>query len=537
MNHKIQQLVSSISNMIKGDQKLAVPVLSVKLAKCQKEFPQDKTIGSVSRIINDMSYNKTFFIRQADFADLYNKSFTVGTKFGQLFAEELGQDQVEPQITTYQRSNTDETINVDTYQAGDQVLANALNSAFDNSPLKMYSQPMANKALKSVGSSLNAWNLTPSSLTIGAGSDKFIIVKADYETPKGITSLYVPVEVNKNTVIEPDLFMGNLGPEDLNHSTIKAYVTQQAGAKSKIGASDILAAITNATEQKREITATELAVTRLNAVRQGSTGEVDFSAGQVFGLKVNAEAKQDVQLPKSDEFASFEEQFTSVKGQAAFTFGAELVAAARTHLTRELQSFGFHTPQIVITKSDKNTIFYGVSLDTGKTAFTVPVKIANKKLVKPTVLLCNGSITTFSQEGINQLVSENKSDSKIASVASVMSTLKPSEILNNLRTALADGNHAKAEDALNVLANGNDEKAYATGFQIYMSSLAGIKTASTKCSKMIKTAQSEYQICSHTGLPIHKVYQDKDGFCHPMYRQGMSETYEGASFINAKIFG
>lgn len=54
---------------------------------------------------------------------------------------------------------------------------------------------------------------------------------------------------------------------------------------------------------------------------------------------------------------------------------------------------------------------------------------------------------------------------------------------------------------------------------------------------MIKNSTSEHPICSHTGLPVHKVFQDKDGNCQPMYRKGMDETYEGASFMNAKIFG
>jgi hypothetical protein len=55
---------------------------------------------------------------------------------------------------------------------------------------------------------------------------------------------------------------------------------------------------------------------------------------------------------------------------------------------------------------------------------------------------------------------------------------------------------------------------------------------------LIKNSKvSEHSICGHTGLPIHKVFQDKNGNCQPLYRRGMDETYEGASFMNAKIFG
>ena len=118
---------------------------------------------------------------------------------------------------------------------------------------------------------MDAWNLRPTQLTVSDGNDKFIVVKADYDTPKGVTSFYVPVEVAKTDVVDPEVFMGNSGPEDLNHTTIKAYLTQQAGSKTKVGATDILAALTAATTSKREVSAAELAVTRLNATRQGKS--------------------------------------------------------------------------------------------------------------------------------------------------------------------------------------------------------------------------------------------------------------------------
>jgi hypothetical protein len=531
---KLQQLVGSLAKAMNANERLAAPIVAAKLAKCSAAYPQDKTLGMVARVVHEMA-TKNVFIRKAELKSLYHQYHTVGTKFAELFQEELGETPAEPTVTISQR---DESLKGNVYEVGDQVLANALESAFDkDAPLKMYSQPTANKALKSVGSTLDAWNLRPTQLTVSAGNDKFIVVKADYDTPKGVTSFYVPVEVAKTDVVDPEVFMGNSGPEDLNHTTIKAYLTQQAGTKTKVGATDILTALTAATTSKREVSAAELAVTRLNATRQGKS-EFAGSSDLWLGMKVEAAAKPDVALPKSDEFFSFEKEFTSPKGLASWRFGAEVVTAGRTHITRQLQSFGFATPQVVVTGNDENTIFYGVSLDTGKVAFTVPVKVtADKKLTKPSVLLCNGSLATFDKAGINQLVSENKYDVKVAAVASTMSTLKPSEIINNLRQAMADGNHAKAEDALNVLANCGDKRAYETAFEIYMSGLSGVKTAETKCSKMIKSAVSEYPVCSHTGLPINKVYQDKDGHCRPLFRKGMDETYEGATFINAKIFG
>src|SRR6202020_487113 len=115
--------------------------------------------------------------------------------------EELGETPYKPEITTSNRD--DSTFSAP--PAGDQVLANALESVFDPSiPLKQYSQAIANRALKSVASTLNIWNLTPAKLSVSDGNQKFLVIQADYETPKGLTSFYVPVETNKNQVADPE---------------------------------------------------------------------------------------------------------------------------------------------------------------------------------------------------------------------------------------------------------------------------------------------------------------------------------------------
>ena len=528
---KLYQLVSSLSETVENNEKLATLILSNKLAKCLEKYPQDQTLGLVSRVIKDMSNHNTMFIRRADFKSLYNKFHSHGTKFAELFADELGVKQNEP---TEPKIKHDESTAVNLH-TGDKVLANALSSVFDKKlPVKNYSQFTADKAVKSVKSTLESWNLKPSKLTIGDGNDHFIVVKADYDTPKGLTSFYVPVEVYKDEVLQPEMFMGNTGPEDLKHTTLKSYITQQAGNKNKVSASDILTVLVRATTPSPEISDAELALAKYNSSQQGTS---DFFAGQIVGQKMATASIEDVVLPVSEETFTFEKQFNTSNGLASWKFGKDIVNTARQHLVRELASFGFNRPQIVVTNFDDSTIFYGISLDTGKVAFTVPVSVVNNQIQKPKLMLCNGSLETFTRDGINKLVSENKTDTKIAAVASNFAVLKPSEILDNLRQALADENYAKAEDALNVLANYGDDKVYALAFQVYMNGLAGEKTAETKCSNMVKSAVSEYPICAHTGLPINKVYQDNNGYCHPLYRKGMDETYQGASFMNSKIFG
>jgi hypothetical protein len=530
---KMQQLVNSLAKSVEDNQKIATPILAAKLANAVDAYPGDQTIGAMSRVIGGLATHNTTFISRAELKTLYTKLYSRNTKFAELFQEELG---LQPEVANVATIQHDEGVNLNSYEVADPVLANALNSVFDKHlPVKMYSQPLADKAMASVGSTLDSWNLKPSSLKVNDGSDKFLVIQADYETPKGITSFYVPVEVRNNAVVQASVFMGNSGPQELNHTNIKSYIKSFAGSNLKVTGAGILSVLTSAASEKREVSDTELALIRLNTTRQGKS---EFFAGGIVGQKVAEASVQDVQLPKYDEFVSFEKQFTSIYGQASLQFGSDKVKLASDHIARELTGFGHKNPQVKVTGTDENTLFFGVALDAGKVAFTVPVKLANGKLSKPGFMLCNGSVSTFDQAGINELYVTNQTDYKVAAAASPEYGNKPSDTINNIRAAVADGNHAKAEDALNVLAASGDEKAYASGFQIFLEGLNSDKvTATTECSRMIKNSTSEHTICSHTGLPVHKVFQDKDGNCQPLYRRGMAESYEGASFMNAKIFG
>lgn len=532
---KIQQLIGSLAKTVEDNHKIATPVLAAKLTRSLQAYPHDQTIGSMSRVIEKMASNNTLFISRADLKGLYQKLYSRNTKFAEVFKDELGviEELSEPTV-----GKRDDATQINPFEIADPILSNALNSVFDNNiPLKMYSQDLANKAKKAVTVTLDSWGLKPSTLDVCSGSDKFLIIKADYETPKGITSFYVPVEINKNKIAEASVFMGNYGPQELNNTNVKEYVLSNAGSKLKISGSNILDVLTKAASENREISDAELALTRLHATRQGKS---EFFQNQIVGQKIAEASIKDVELPKSDEFVSFEKKFSSPVGLASLKFGEDKIKIARENIIRELISLGYKNPQVNVTDHNDNTLFYSVALDAGRVGFNVPVKINNGKINKPSIMICNGAVSNFDKAGINALYVNNESDYKSAAAASPQFGLKPSDLVNNVRIAVAEGNHAKAEDALNVLANSGDEKAYATGFQIFLQGLGGkVATAAQECNcnMIIKNSSSQHPICGHTGLPIHKVYQDKDGNCRPLYRRGMEETYEAATFINAKIFG
>lgn len=527
---KIQQLISTLAKTAEDNHKIATPVLAVKLSKCLESYPHDNTLGAMSRVIEKMAANNKLFICRSDLKDLYGKLYTRNTKFAQLFKDELGSIEELPTPTVMEH---DDSSNVD-YKV-DSVLSNALASVFDKTiAFKPYSEKLANEAKSILSKKLDSYGIKPTSLEVSTGNEKFIILKADYETPKGLTSFYIPSEIQNNKVVLASLFMGNTGIKDLNHVNIKNYITSNAGSKLKVGGSNILSMLVTASDESREISNAELALTKLNAKKNSSS---EFSQNQIVGQKVAEAAKKDIEIPKAKGFESFSAQFATPEGLASFKFG-DKVATAKDSLVRDLIGFGNNNPKVVVLANNDNTIFYGVSLDSGKVAFTVPVKVTEGKISKPSTLICNGAINTFEKRTIDSLYLNKEVDHKVASAASPLFGSKPSELINDVREAMLEGNKAKAEDALNVLANSGDIRAYATGFQIYLQSLGGnVENNECKCKMVIKNSSSKHPICGHTGLPTHKVYQDKDGNCRPLYRRGMDETYEGASFMNSKIFG
>lgn len=534
----VKQMVISLANSIHNDERLATPVLSVKLAKCLNILPHDKTIGAMSIIIDRMSDNNKTFITRGEFKSLYNKLYQNNTKFAELFKDELGEPTetvVRPGDVTkdLMKPNSPKDSEVDPYEAADPILANALNSVFDNSPLKMYSQKVASSAVEFVKNSLDCWNLCPSKLNVDAGNERFLIIKASYDTPRGVTNFYVPVETNKNNQPEISVFVGNSGSEDLNHTNIKNYIKSNAGNKLSINGDLILKTLTSSLNATKGINNAELALIKLNASKQQKS---EFFYNQVVCQDVDSKPREVIKEAKSNEFSSFEDKFGSPYGTAIMTFGEAKVNIARDAINRSLIGFGYHNPQIVVSKSDDNTVYYGVSLNAGQAAFTVPMKIG-KVVSEPSLMICNGSVSSFDRKNINEALISDKKDLRVAAISSVLAGSKPEHLITTIKESLAEANYARAEEALNVLASYNDQRAYAIGFGLFVNGLSPVKTAeaSTKCSRIVKNSSSKYDICSHTGLPVHKVFQDKYGNCQPSYRKGMDELYEGVMFNSAKV--
>jgi hypothetical protein len=532
---KIANLMNSVAKILENNEKLVIPVLSVKLRKIAETHPYDQTIVAMYNVISKLEDNNKSFISRGELKDLYNKLYVSGTKFSEYFRDEVGE--INHLATPKLANKNEASMKVAYDKVADPILSNALDSLFDKKMPQFFSKEIGKKAISMVSSNLDVWNLSPSKIDVENGNDTFMVIKADYDTPKGITSIFVPVEVIKNKVIEPSLFVGNSGPQELNHTNIKNYLATNAGNKLNIKANDILNLLVKASTENRGISEVELAITKMNASKETAA---PFFADMVINQVVPAAVKNaEVVLPKLGEFESFSEKFKSPLGFANFKFGVNKVNSGRDAIVRVLADCGMKNPQINVSDANDSVIVYAVSLNGGTLSFSVPIKFANNRVINPENIVCNGSILPFDKNSLANLMRNQQSDFRAAAVASPGYGLKPSELINNVREAMVEENYAKAEDALNILAQSGDTTAYKNAFTIYINGLNSVKTAAkeTKCSMIVNTPNSKYAVCGHTGLPLHKTYIDKFGNCQPNHRRGLEESDASAYFMNSKIFG
>lgn len=539
--NNIKKVANSLSKLIDDSERISLPLFSSKLARASESYPEDQTLGMMADITARMAGSKKLFISRAEIKDLYNRLFSRNTKFAELFQDELGQVVKQASPTIYNRENDDESfslLNKAYDKVVDPTLANALNSAFGNQT-KGYTDASADSAKALCSRECMSIKMA-SSVNVVSGNEDFIICRVAFETPKGQTSIFVPIEISAGRALIPSIFMGNAGPEDFSKKNLEQYVIVNAGKKLNLTDKIVFEAVNNAKNGNiAKISSVDLALTKLNSQKETKS---EYSDNGILFQKVEAANKNfDISTPsyKDSEIESFAKAFDSSLGVANFKFGNEKVIQGRAVVARMLENLNLQNHQISVFDSNDNNIIYAVSLNAGKVAFRVPVKVENNRLIAPTILISNGSIESFSKEGITALFKKESIDYKTAAAASPVYGLKASELVQLVREAMSEQNFAKAEDALNVLSQSGDDKAYQTAFETYTSGLNGTKIASTQdcqCKMVVKNASSKHPLCGHTGLPTHKVYQDKNGDCHPLYRRGMDDTNEGAYLLNSKIF-
>lgn len=517
---KLEKTIKMLAKYAEDNEQIPLSLFSIKLAKASEAYPEDHCIGMMSNIISKMNNTSDkIFITRAEIKDLYRRLYTRNTKFANVFAQELGNIEKVADITTLPQDNTTKDLIQEGFnQVVDPELSKDLNLAFGND-LNVVNNSLVSKAKAACEAAL--LGLEPQ-LNLEGQTDQALLFRASFNTPKGVTSVYVPVKYDNRFVDQPQVFQGNHGVELISAENITNYIVSHAGEKLQHEPQLVLNVVKEAFKVSGSITAVDIAMLRM---KTASVPEVE------------AIPSGEVELPvyEDKEFNSFAEAFDNPQGVAEFRFGKNKVKLATSMVLKNLNNCGLYNAQIKISKSNDKEITYVVKAN--NVAFNVPVKI-DENVQEPTYFVASGNVEPFTSDGVNKLLSLSVVDTKAMAVASPLYDVHPAKLVETVEQAINERNFKKAEDALNVLeeVHPNDTLAYKTAFEIYMNGLS--ETPQEKrsgCTNIVHNANHSTPVCGHLNLPLNKVFQDKHGTCRPLYRKD-EEVATGGYLMTNKIF-
>lgn len=521
----ILNMTNSLVNFVEANERFKLASLCKKLDAANREFPEDQTIGVIKNVLEKMS-SKKIDISRSELKDLYQKLYQRNTKFAEVFSDELGLDSSKKEEKIEKKSEKFEYLDLNKAREEviDPIFASALDEAFGGNR-KPYNDSMAKKAENIAQGTFELFNLSPK-CSVVAGKGNIFICSASFNTPRGETSVYVPVVI-ENDIGFSDSFIGNDSTNFISKQSIESYLLNNAGKKNSINPNTILDVLLKSASN--EISDVDLAYIKITQAESDNP----FLGPSISGQKLEeVNPNLVVNLPKNTDpqFESLSKQFESPLNAACFKHSAKVVQNGRDNIENSLKQWGIKTASTAVIDSDDGSITYAVSLNGGKAGFNVPVSVLNKIALAPEILICNGSIKEFSKDSLTEIFNHNIYDRVAVAAASPLYGTKPSELVNVIKEAVAKDNFLKAEDALNTLANSNDPKAYAAGLKSFTDGLNKVKqTKVATCNKPVAVKHSSHLYCSHTNLPLHKTFVDNDGYCQPIYREASQNSLEGSS--------
>lgn len=530
----LRSFVAELSNKLASADRFFTARLATRLTKAAQEHGQDHTIVQMANFLNRRANAPGgHLISRAELADVYNRLYTSNTKCAAYLEDELGGIKAHnlPEAPKTTRSPREGESIDDLYSRhADQKLVAELESALDkNTTYRAYNPVVGKRAEQIVAAVL------PGNPVVRAvdGRDYAILCEATYATPKGKTSVIIPVEVIKDSVLVPTVFLTPAGFENLTHKLVEAHVVRTAGKSFRVNSEQVLNVIKKAKciasgEPEREgLDNVDAAVMAFKA----KTGGNDITHEGILYQKVDPEVKN-VKLPESKQTQQFANQLGSVAGQAEFVFGTKAVGMGKYWVQNGLESLGYTNVQVKVANIQNDAIIYAVAV--AGSGFKVPVKVQEGRAIPPKMVLAASGIETFDKNGIKNALGAG--DIKASSVALGYDLTNPAGLIKEVQAACDSGDVERAGDAFKALAATGDETATKYAFDLYMGALEGKKEA--KVAPKMKTIKIGGNVVeATTGLPIDQVYVDEYGQVQRKYRQYAEKTDQVAAggFLNAKI--
>lgn len=532
-----KQALTSLASTLEAKEKFLIAPLAIRLTRAATENPGDQTILALASYLQKRA-QKESFISRSDLDQAYHTYYTVNNRCAEYLVSELTKQASLPEPAKMVRHEQEGSLMDSVVAKLDQGFVNSLNSALDKSvPYRPWSGEMEKLAKETCMRELGTYDFKPVSIKVVAGSEDALLCQADYETPKGKTTVIVPVEISsgRNNLLLPTMFVNQAGFHNLSEEALATHLKSGKNKEYMVETGLILDLIKTAKhgvkEPENEV---ERIVSLANISKETTPAGYDFNGVFTEIDKVDTV----LNVKNSPEMESFAARLGSAKGIAEFTYGRKSVDAGRDMLLRSFAGMGYK-PQVTVIGADTDHVVYAASL--GTSGIKIAIKFDRGLPEYPQVAVAGGEVGTFDADGVAELFAKN--DGAVAAVSSEFGGNKPSELIETVKAAMSEGNLEKAENALNVLANSGDQGSYKYAFSIYHDGLKSgsepvVKTASkeTKCSMPIKTATSQYVVCGHLNLPLHKVCQDVHGDCQPLHRKNQEYSTSDVLCNTTKLY-
>ena len=504
-------VLKKISSKIENEE---FPILNVmqKIASVLIENPNDKTALNMLNYFENRVSKGDLFVSRETIKQLFNTFYSKNTFVKNALSVELNEIiKNNKNINQIIENNIENQKKFDKLakESIDQNLVHSLEKLVSPKESSSIEKSIIEKSQKYCQQELNRVGLS-AKISFAGGQDNLILCQASFSTHKGNTNFIIPVEINNNNPIIPNLFLCNSGITEITEKNIKYAINKHAGEDLNFLPKNLLSAFASTKTNLNEISDIEKIVIKhkLDKAKKIASG--------IVGLEVKENQKQfEFKVPINEENKKIGEKLNTPHGGAEFKFGPEKVSLGAKLINQELSKLGFKNNKIKVASFDDNKIYYQV-LSSGLQGFKVPIKIMNGNLTIPSMIISeNGEIYDLSKDNINSL----QPSLRVLASFSNLNELNDSELKDIVYSSMCEKNTTKADEAIKILSS-RSSPLLKSAFEIFMKGLSGsLEENQSKCSKPIKVANSMQVLCGHLRVPLNKVYQDEFGNCWHIARK------------------
>jgi len=542
-----RQAEALLSQMDRGKE-FIIGHVSGRLAKAADENPQDKVICAVSHVVERMSRkDPSRVISQAELESVYQKLAGIdrsGTRFRELLGDLLITAGPQPVRTGKEYAEAKRDIFDEAVSEIKPETRDGLSQLFEHAEDRLDpkaatdAQGRVELELKSMGFRSKA--------KLEGGNARHLVFAAQVQTNRGQVTFHVPVEASSGRL--PSVFVSQGRFLPLSRQELSKQAEEIAGCRlDPPSVPAILDALDKLSGSEAKSASDEQVESIAGSLPQDD-GSGGLSAAQLYAsIAQKEDAIRDIEVPRTEvpePLRAIASEVEESVAEAGIGYPQAAVRLAKRMLNAELVSMGFRSAQVRAVSPTGDGMLCQAVLDTpkGKVAIEVPIEMKGDRPLMPSVFAHGDIVDDFTADKLKAFVSRDL-DTLPTAVRRDSALLSKSwgELKSDLIDAVARDDHDACHEIIEAIAEQFGSDMHKQAIQGYKELLkhkaAWHESRKSRCSMVIKSANSIYDMCGHLMVPLHKVVQDEMGRCHlaSTYRARQSQDEEGAFFSNAKV--